>query len=146
MSHLLNALKLLNCCQPQLRIANRPACKPYIMSLFQKELGIQINKFETIIDRDTSETNQEELIRNAYYVIKSFGEVDNNFKGLFVNLHQRIKDYLFISEAELCKKYRIREGNTYKKSIKIVDRLNEETIKEKNELILFLEGKLATIE
>lgn len=48
--------------------------------------------------KGSSDGSQEELIRNAFYVIKSFGEVDNNFKPLFLDIQARVKEYLFISD------------------------------------------------
>lgn len=43
------------------------------------------------------DTNEEDLIRAAYYIIKNFGEVDSNFKEVFAGLHGKVKDYLFIN-------------------------------------------------
>ena len=37
------------------------------------------------------------MIRNALFILKSFGDVDNNFKGLFADLYVKIKSYLFLN-------------------------------------------------
>lgn len=64
----------------------------------KKELSLNINKFQNNLHKGSSDGSQEELIRNAFYVIKSFGEVDNNFKPLFLDIQARVKEYLFISD------------------------------------------------
>lgn len=65
-------------------------------------------------------------------MIKSFGDVQNNFSALFVDVQAKIKEFLFLYDEELCGKYRIREGSTYKKAIKIVDNHYEVEMTGKN--------------
>lgn len=54
-----------------------------------------------MIARNSNEINQEDVIRNVYFIIKNFGEVDNNFKSLFGDLQSKLKDYLFLNDAEI---------------------------------------------
>lgn len=98
-------------------------------------MSLNINKFKTNLHRSSEESSDEELIRNAFYVIKSFGEVDNNFKALFVDIQARVKDYLFINDAELCHNYKIMEGSTYKRAIWKVDKINREIIGQQSKAI-----------
>lgn len=34
-----------------------------------------------------------------FYILRNFGEVENNFKNLFIQLHIKIKDFLFIGDT-----------------------------------------------
>ena len=86
------------------------------------------------------------MIRNAYYVIKSFGEVDNNFKHTFSDLHIKFKDYLFLNEVELCTQYKIKDGCSYKKAIKMVDKYCREAIVKRDDKIEKMQDELFCIE
>ena len=88
-----------------------------------------INKYKYNSTR--SDVNQEDLLRNIYFIIKNFGEVENNFQHVFSDLHLKLKEYLFISEVDICSHYKLREGCSYKKAIKAVDRQSRETINKK---------------
>lgn len=61
-------------------------------------------------------------------MIKNFGEVESNFRDVFAGLHGKIKDFIFINDTDICIAYKINEGTTYKKSIKVVDKINREII------------------
>jgi hypothetical protein len=72
------------------------------------------------------------MIRQAYYVIKSFAEVDNNFKQIFMDLQARMKDFLFLSDFELSVHYKIKEGCSCKKALKIVDKYSRDAISKRD--------------
>jgi len=48
------------------------------------------------------------MIRNIFAVIKNFGEVDSNFKNLFLDMQAKLKPYLFLSESDIALKYRLK--------------------------------------
>ena len=86
------------------------------------------------------------MIRSAYYIIKNFADVDNNFRQIFSELHGRFKDYLFLNEMDLCVQYKIKDGCSYKKAIKIVDKYCRDAITKRDEKIERIEGELFCIE
>mgnify|MGYP000922370030 FL=1 len=61
--------------------------------------------------------------------------MDNNFKSLFGDLQVRLKDYLFLNDAEISQKYKIREGCTYKKAIKLLDKFHCNVVVNKDQQI-----------
>jgi len=68
--------------------------------------------------------------------------VDNNFKNLFIQLHIKIKDFLFIGDSDICQKYKIREGMSYKKAIGIIDKQYVSLSEKTSEKIKLLEEDL----
>lgn len=89
-----------------------------------------------------AEPNGEETTRAAYFVVKSFGEVDNNFKEVFGELHLRLKEYLFLGDAQISFKYKLKEGVTYRKTCRTMEKMNGEWLKQKDERIAELEGDM----
>ena len=102
----------------------------------QKELSLSINRFQRMLTK--VDADQEDLIRNAYYLIRNFGEVDSNFREVFAGMQGRLKDFLFISEADICLAYKLKEGTTYKRAIRTVDRLNRDAIAARDSTIVNL--------
>lgn len=90
--------------------------------------------------------DQDDMIRNAYYVLKNFGEVDSNFREVFAAMHGKVKDFLFISESDICLTYRIKEGSTYKKAIMAVDKLRREDIAARDATIAYLKTNIESME
>lgn len=89
------------------------------MTLTQKELGINIKRFQGMAQQQKDEVS-EELVRAAYFVLKSFSEVDNNFRDVFADLHIRVKEFLFLNDPELSIKYRLKEGVSYRKTVRMM--------------------------
>lgn len=104
------------------------------MSLFQKELGINIKRFQNMVQQK-SETSGEEIVRAAYFVLKSFSEVDNNFREVFADLHVRLKDFLFLNDPELGLKYRLKEGVSYRKTVRTMEKTSTEWLQQKSKRI-----------
>ena len=75
------------------------------------------------------------MIRNAYFIVKNFGEVDSNFRQTFADLHLKFKNYLFVSEIDICKLFKIREGISYKKALKIADKFTRDNISQRDSKI-----------
>jgi hypothetical protein len=90
--------------------------------------------------------DQDDMIRNAYYVLKNFGEVDSNFREVFAAMHGKVKDFLFISESDICLAYKIKEGSTYKKAIMTVDKLRREDIAARDATIAYLKTNTETMD
>jgi hypothetical protein len=92
-----------------------------------------------MISQKGSDINGEEMVRAAYFVIKNFGDVENNFKDVFMDLHSKLKDFLFMSDSEISFKYKLKEGVTYRKTCKIMERINNDWLEKKNVKITELE-------
>lgn len=90
-------------------------------------------------NKNSSDVSSEDIVRNAFFVIKSFGEVENNFREVFVDLHLKLKDFLFLNDNDIGNKYKLKEGITYRKACKNIDRINLQWIEKKEERISQLE-------
>lgn len=77
-------------------------------------------------------------MRQALTVVRSFGEVDNNFREVFVGLHNQLKPFLFLNESELASRYRLREGLSYRKACHLIDKQHLEVVAERDERIRLL--------
>lgn len=76
--------------------------------------------------KNSSDVSAEDIARNAFFVIKSFGEVENNFREVFVDLHLKLKDFLFLNDNDMSNKYKLKEGITYRKACKNIDRITSQ--------------------
>lgn len=76
--------------------------------------------------KNNSDVSAEDIARNAFFVIKSFGEVENNFREVFVDLHLKLKDFLFLNDNDMSNKYKLKEGITYRKACKNIDRITSQ--------------------
>ena len=85
------------------------------------------------------------MIRIIYFIIRSFGDVDNNFRSLFIALHGKLKEFLFIQDAELCLRYKIRDGCSFKKVVKGMDKFHANAMFMKDGQINDLEEELEKI-
>lgn len=74
----------------------------------QKQLTFNVNKFQNLVNQVDIEKNQEEIVRNAVSILKNFGEVDNNFKDLFVEIYIKVKNHVFLTGSDLQTKYGIK--------------------------------------
>lgn len=110
------------------------------MVITKKELGINIKKFQNLLSAKGAESSGEETIRAAYFVVKSFGEVESNFREVFSELQLKLKDFLFLGDAQLSFKYKLKEGVTYRKACRTMEKMSSEWLRQKDERISELEG------
>lgn len=65
-------------------------------------------------------------------MVKSFGEVDSNFKEVFSELHLKLKDFLFLGDAQISFKYKLKEGVTYRKTCRTMEKMSNEWLRQKD--------------
>jgi hypothetical protein len=104
----------------------------------QKELGINIKRFQNMAQQK-GESSSEEIVRAAFYVLRSFSEVENNFREVFLELQELLRPFLFLADSDLCLKYRLKEGVSLRKALRAVERANAEWLQQRDARIGELE-------
>jgi cell shape-determining protein MreC len=79
--------------------------------------------------------NAEDLARAAFFVLRSFSEVDHNFREVFADLHDKLRPFLFLADPETSLKYRLKEGVSLKKALKAVEKTNAEWLQVRDQRI-----------
>lgn len=92
-----------------------------------------------VATKNSSDISSQDIARNAFFVIKSFGEVENNFREVFVDLHLRLKDFLFLNDNDISNKYKLKEGITLRKACKNIDKINSQWIEKHEQKITQLQ-------
>jgi hypothetical protein len=57
-------------------------------------------------------------------ILKNFSENESNFKDLFADLYVELNSSCFMYEDPIGAKYRLKDGISFKRSCKMIDKFN----------------------